>query len=104
MDIPAAGPPVVCKPYPIPLKYQKCIHEEIKLLENAGCISKSLSPWPTPVIIEPKKPDPLNPHKQWLYLVLDYRSLNKSINLANSGNSVISYYPLPNITDFLARL
>ena len=62
--------------YPIPLKYQKSVDEEIKLLENAGCISKSLSLAATPVIIVHKKSDPTNPCKQQLCLVLDYRSLN----------------------------
>ena len=49
------------------------------------------------------KPDPTNPGKQ-LHLVLDYCLLNKSINTANTGNKVLSYYPLPNITDLLERL
>ena len=40
MDIQTAGPPIACKPYPIPLKYQKFIDEEIGVLENAGCISE----------------------------------------------------------------
>ena len=101
MDIPTAGPPISCKPYPIPLKYQKCLHEEIGLFENAGCISKHLSPWAAPVIIVPKKLYPLNPQQQQLHLLLDYRSLNKSINTAHNGNSVISHYPLPNITDLV---
>ena len=52
----------------------------------------------------PKKPDPLNPQKQQLCLVLDYWSLNKSINAEHNGTNVISYYPLPNITDLLTRL
>ena len=43
MDIPTTEPPTRWKPYPIPLKYQKFIGEEIWLLENAGCISKTLS-------------------------------------------------------------
>ena len=51
-----------------------------------------------------KKPYPLNPQKQQLHLVVDYSSLNKSINAAHNGNMVISYYPLPNIMDLLARL
>ena len=41
MDIPKSRLPVACKHYPIPLKYQKFVDEEIKLLENASCISKS---------------------------------------------------------------
>ena len=98
------GPLVACKPYPIPLKYQKFVNEVIKLLENAGCTSKSLSPLATPVIIVSKKPDPLNAHKQQLHLVLDYRSLNKAINAAHNGTSILSYYPLPSMTYLLARL
>ena len=78
--------------------------EEIRLLENVGCISKSLSPWAAHFITVAKKPDPLNPQKQWLCLVLDYWSLSKSIKAVHNGNSIISYYSLPNITDLLARL
>ena len=86
MDLPAMGLPVAHKPYSILLKYQKFVNKEIKLSENAGCISKSLSLWATPVIIEPKKPDPTNPYKQQLCLVLGYRSLNQSINAAHNSN------------------
>ena len=43
MDLPTTGPPVLTKPYPIPLKYKSFVDEENKLLEDAGCISKSLS-------------------------------------------------------------
>ena len=104
MDIPTAGLPIAHKLCPILLKYQKLIDFEIKLIENADYISKSLSPWATPVIIVPKKPDPLNPYKQWLCLLLDYSSLNKPINAAHNGNNITYYYPLPNIRDLLARL
>ena len=43
MDLPTTGLPVTSKPYTIPLKYKSFIDNEIKLLEDAGCISKSLS-------------------------------------------------------------
>ena len=36
--------------------------------------------------------------------MLVYDSLSNSVNAAHNGNSVISYYPLSNITDLLARL
>ena len=65
---------------------------------------QKVSLWATLVIIVPKKPDPSNHCKQQLLLVLDYRALNEPINAAHNGNSVISYYPLPNIMDLLARL
>ena len=41
MDILTVGPLIACKSYPIPLKYQKFVKEEIKLIENAGSMSKS---------------------------------------------------------------
>ena len=104
IDLSMARPPIACKPYPILLKYQKFVNEEIKLLENVGWISKSLFLLLAPVIIVPKRPDLLKPQKQNLQLVLDHRSLNMSINTAHNVNYVISYYPLPNITDLLARL
>ena len=43
MDLPTTGPLVSTKPYTIPLKYKSFIDDEIKLLEDASCISKSLS-------------------------------------------------------------
>ena len=43
MDIPTDGPPIACKPYPILLKYQESVNEEIKLLEAAGSISKTVA-------------------------------------------------------------
>ena len=39
MNIPTIGLPVACKPHPILLKGQRFVNEEIKLLENVGCIS-----------------------------------------------------------------
>ena len=59
MDILTTGLPIAHKPYPISRKYQKLIDEEIRLLEDAVCISKSLSPWAASVIIVTKKPDPV---------------------------------------------
>ena len=54
MDIPTTGLPIAHKPYPILLKYQDFVSEEMRLLEKAGCTSKNLSLWATLVIIVPK--------------------------------------------------
>ena len=43
MDILTTGTPTVCKPCPILLKYQNLINQEIRLLENTGCISNFLA-------------------------------------------------------------
>ena len=58
MDLPTTGPPVATKPYTIPLKYKSFVDDEIKLLEDAGCISKSLSDWASPICIMKKNPNP----------------------------------------------
>ena len=56
MDLPTTGPPVSTKPYTIPFKYRSFVdEEEIMLLEDAGCISKSLSDWVSPICIVKKK-------------------------------------------------
>ena len=75
MDILTTGQQFGWKPYPIPLKHQKFVDEGIKLLENEGCISKSLSVLVAPIIIVPKKPDLTNPSKQQLHLMnVDFSS------------------------------
>ena len=104
MDILTTGPPIAHQQYPIPLKYQKFVGEEIQHLKSSGCISKRLSPWVTAVETIPNNPNPLNPGKQQLSLVIDYCLLNKSISATHNGNKVISYYPFPNITDIIAKL
>ena len=93
MDIPTAAPLVVYKPYPILSKYEKLIDKKIKLLENTGCYVQKLKSVGHFSYHSTKNARPLSPHKQQLHLVLDYRSLNKSINTAHNYSSVISYYP-----------
>ena len=71
MDLPTTGPPVSLKPYTILLKYKSFVDNEINLLEDASCISKSLSNWASPICIIKKKPDPSKPHKLQLYICTD---------------------------------
>ena len=63
MDLPTTGLPVASKAYTIPLKYKSFIDEEIKLLEDTGCIMNSISDWASPICIVKKKPDPSQPKK-----------------------------------------
>ena len=106
MDLPTTGPPVAMKPYIIPLKYKSFIDKEIKLLEDAGCISKSLSDWPSPICIMKKKPDPGQCHKPQLQMCIDYRKVNQSLITAHNNNNskVVSTFPLPNTHKLLGRL
>ena len=106
MDLPTTGPPVSSKPYTIPLKYQSFVDEEIQLLEAAGCISKSLSNWASPICIIKKKPDLSQPHKIQLHMCIDYRKVNQCLVTAHISNNgkVMSTFPLPKIQKLLSHL
>ena len=104
MDLPTTGPSVSTKPYTIPLKYKAFINEEIKLLEDAGYISKSLSNWASLTCIVKKKPDPSQPDKPQLCMCIDYRKVNQSIITASNNNNskVDSTSPCQKFKNYLA--
>ena len=106
MDLPTTGPPVSTKPYTIPLKYKSFVNDEIKLLEDAGCIFKSQSDWASPICIMKKKPDPSQTHKPQLCMCIDYRKVNQSLVMTcnNSNGKVVSTFPLPKIQELLGQL
>ena len=106
MDLPTTGLPVASKPYTIPLKYKSFLDNEIKLLEDTGCISKSLSDWASPICIVKKKPDPSQPNKLQLRMCIDYRKVNQSLTTACNTitGRVVSTFPLPKIQELLSRL
>ena len=94
------------KPYTIPLKYKAFIDEEIKLLEDAGCISNLLSNWTSLICIMKKKPDPSQPDKLQLCMCIDYRKVNQSLITThnNSNGKVVSTFPLPKTQELLSCL
>ena len=87
MDLPTTGLPVASKLYTIPLKYKSFVDNEIKLLEDAGHISKSLSDWASPICIVKKKPDPSQPNKLQLGMCIDYRKVNQSLIMAHNNSN-----------------
>ena len=102
MDLPTTGPPVSSKLYTIPLKYQSFVDEEIRLLEDAGCISKFLSDWASPICIVKKKPDPSQPHKIQLHMCINYRKVNQSLVTACNSNhgKLVSTSPSPKLRNY----
>ena len=55
LAIPTEGPPITSKPYTGPLKYCELLDHEIKQLEEAGIISRSMSDWASPILVFQKR-------------------------------------------------
>ena len=75
------------------------------MLEKAGVIVKSLSPWASPVIVVPKKSAPDEPLCR--RLVIDCRKINslqQQIKRADKSTGCLSLYPLPKIDEMFAKL
>ena len=60
------SPPITQKPYTLPLKHTEGVQRELEILEKAGVIVRSVSPWASPIIVVPKRTAPVEPPKQRL--------------------------------------
>ena len=69
------NPPVSSRTYTLPLKHYEWVQKEIESLEHAGIITKSMSPWASPIVIVPKKSSPGEPLKR--RLCVDFRKVNE---------------------------
>ena len=47
--------PITQKPYTLPLKHTKWVQRELEILEKAGVIVRSISPWASPNVVVPKR-------------------------------------------------
>ena len=45
------SPPITQKPYTLPLKHAKWVQKELEILEKAGVIVRSVSPWASPIVV-----------------------------------------------------
>ena len=50
--------PITQKPYTLPLKHTTWIQRELEILEKAGVIVRSVSPWASPMVVVPKRMAP----------------------------------------------
>ena len=48
------SPPITQKPYTLPLKHATWVQKVLKILEKAGVIVRSVSPWASPIVV-PKR-------------------------------------------------
>ena len=100
------SPPVCQRPYSLPLKHVEWVTKELEILEKAGVISRSVSPWASPIVIVPKKSEPGEPPRR--RMCVDYRVLNSLLPPVNKAHSkakgILSLVPLPKIDEIYAQL
>ena len=100
------SPPICQRPYNLPLKHADWVKKELETLEKVGIISRSISPWASPIVIVPKKTEPDQPPKK--RLCVDYGALNSLIPPVTKAHSkakgVLMLVPLPKIDEIYARL
>ena len=99
------SPPIASKPYTLSLKHYDWVQKEITTLERAGIITKSISPWASPVVIVPKQSAPGKPPQR--RMCVDFRRLNKQlleVKNMSGGKGCISLVPLPKIDELFAKL
>ena len=107
MDIPTGdSPPITQRPYTLALKHVQWVQEEIEILEKAGIIAKSMSPWASPIVIVPKKTAPGEPIGR--RMCVDYRMLNQLLSKVDKAHpkakGVLTLVPLPKIDEIYAQL
>ena len=100
------SPPICQRPYTLPLKHAEWVKKELHILESAGVIVRSVSPWASPILVVQKRSALGEPPKQ--HLCVDYRALNKLLPPVQKAHSnakgVLSLVPLLKIDDIYARL
>ena len=79
------------------------VKKELNILEAAGIIVRSVSPWASPIVVVPKRSAPGEPPKR--HMCLDYRALNKLLPPVKKAHSnakgVLSLVPLPKIDEIM---
>ena len=98
--------PITQKPYTLPLKHATWVQRELEILEKAGVIVRSVSPWASPVVMVPKRTAPGEPPKR--RLCVDYRAMNSLLppvkKAFSKAKGVLTLVTLPKIDEIYARL
>ena len=101
MDIDTGDSPLVSSHlYTLPLKHHQWVQEEIETLECAGVITKSMSPWASPIVVVPKKSQPGEPPKK--RLCIDFREINnlqQTVITEGKSKGCLSLVSLPKIDE-----
>ena len=97
------SPPIIQRPYTLPLKHATWVQKELEILEKAGVIVRSVSPWASPIVVVPKRTVPREPHKR--RLCVDYRVVNSLLppikRAFSKAKGVLTLVPLPKVMKFM---
>ena len=106
MDIDTGdSPPVSSRPYTLPLKHYEWVQKEMESLECAGIITKSMSPWASPIVIVPKRSSPREPLKRGLCVTFrKVNELQQQVITKGKSKGQISIHPLSKIDEMYAKL
>ena len=63
--------PITQKPYTLPLKHTAWVQRELEILEKAGVIVRSVSPWASPIVVVPKRTAPGEPLNKGYVLTIE---------------------------------
>ena len=100
------SPPITQKPYTLPLKHAEWVQKELEILEKAGVIMRSVSPWASPIVVVPKRTAPGEPPKR--RLCVDYRAINNLLlpvkKAFSKAKGILTLVPLPKIDEIYACL
>ena len=100
------SPPITQKPYTLPLKHAEWVQKELEILEKAGVIVRSVSPWASPIVVVPKRTAPGELPKR--RLCVDYRAINSLLppvkKAFSKAKGISTLVPLPKIDEIYARL
>ena len=92
MDIDSGdSPPSAKKPYMLLLKHYDWVQQEIESLERAGVITRSVSPWASPIVVVLKKSTPGEPPRR--RMCINFCAVN-----------TLTLHLLPNIDQLYAQL
>ena len=87
------------KPYTLPLKHATCVQKELEILEKAGVIVRSVSPWASPIVIIPKRTALGEPPKR--RFCVNYWAVNSLLppvkKAFSKAKGVLTLVPLPKI-------
>ena len=107
MDIDTSEHPPIChKPYTVALKHYEWVQKEVEQLERMGIITRSVSPWVSPIVIQLKKSAPDEPPRR--HMCITFCRLNMLqpavVKVDSKAKGNLTLYPLPKIDELYAKL